>query len=811
MPIPSPAEFRDKTKKHSEVREMMAQMAESAESKDAVQNKIDAAIVELITKSSNLFNDSTSIKQNKYIGDDGAILSASQDIDWAYTEFIVVQPHQNYYFDGFRHVALYDANKNFISRVGVTANNQKYSASINVGAAYFVRANYRTALNEQISLKRMINTGTELAQYEDYQVRLKPDIDFDVSAEQVDFIKKSNNLFVLDTVTKNKVISSSGLINDAIDYSISDFIEVTPNTKYTISGDAGYDIFTGAAFYDADKNFVARYTTSSTGFRVLTTGSNTAYVRFNINHSSGLPEQRNRMFNAGETALPYERGGFFLDSVSISDDDKEAIVVNTLNYVDLEYGDIKDKFVKSNNLFDASAATLNKVITSSGVIDDASDYHISDFIAVVAGQKYTLSGESGINAFITTAYYGANKNFIQRVNTYTTSGPLTITIPAGVSYLRFNMNNGLPTQRNRMFNIGETALPYETFVSKLANVRLDKGIIDQIGDELIVANTNTFMYDLPIDQPYYTDAVWTEHSNFRTITSDQVYAMYDDLASQHPSFITKHSLANNSLGQSIAYYKFKPLIPSVDISNSRKLAKVFLLCGQHGMEHTPPLATFLMLREIYNNWQSSALLEALRFNVEFVVLPVANPDGWNKFTRANPNGVDLNRNYSEGWVYRTDVGFYSGESPFSEIETQNVRQVFDENADIDIFYDFHNFNGTSAATHPHIIWVSALSNDKQMARMAQCLTSRMTRHWRKEYTFIPQEPYFAGIFDSGPHAGMAASYAKSRGAKLATTFELGNQWWIDPTAVPHDTIHKRTTMEALTNWVLLSLNELKRI
>lgn len=43
MPIPSPADFRNKTKKHSEVREMMAQMAESAESKADATTKANAA------------------------------------------------------------------------------------------------------------------------------------------------------------------------------------------------------------------------------------------------------------------------------------------------------------------------------------------------------------------------------------------------------------------------------------------------------------------------------------------------------------------------------------------------------------------------------------------------------------------------------------------------------------------------------------------------------------------------------------------------------------------------------------------------
>lgn len=40
MPIPSPADFRNKTKKHSEVREMMAQMAENVASKETVDAKL---------------------------------------------------------------------------------------------------------------------------------------------------------------------------------------------------------------------------------------------------------------------------------------------------------------------------------------------------------------------------------------------------------------------------------------------------------------------------------------------------------------------------------------------------------------------------------------------------------------------------------------------------------------------------------------------------------------------------------------------------------------------------------------------------
>ena len=43
MPIPSPADFRNKSKKHSEVREMLAQMAENVESKEDATTKANAA------------------------------------------------------------------------------------------------------------------------------------------------------------------------------------------------------------------------------------------------------------------------------------------------------------------------------------------------------------------------------------------------------------------------------------------------------------------------------------------------------------------------------------------------------------------------------------------------------------------------------------------------------------------------------------------------------------------------------------------------------------------------------------------------
>lgn len=65
MPIPSPADFRNKTKKHSEVREMLAEMAESAESKEDSQRKVNDAIEEA-TQQAKEYTDETSLSKDEF-------------------------------------------------------------------------------------------------------------------------------------------------------------------------------------------------------------------------------------------------------------------------------------------------------------------------------------------------------------------------------------------------------------------------------------------------------------------------------------------------------------------------------------------------------------------------------------------------------------------------------------------------------------------------------------------------------------------------------------------------------------------------
>ena len=60
-------------------------------------------------------------------------------------------------------------------------------------------------------------------------------------------------------------------------------------------------------------------------------------------------------------------------------------------------------------------------------------------------------------------------------------------------------------------------------------------------------------------------------------------------------------------------------------------------------------------------------------------IPCLNPDGLQKGTRTNANGVDLNRNFpTENWELTERNEFFGGESPASEIETRFIIDVIEK-------------------------------------------------------------------------------------------------------------------------------------
>ena len=123
--------------------------------------------------------------------------------------------------------------------------------------------------------------------------------------------------------------------------------------------------------------------------------------------------------------------------------------------------------------------------------------------------------------------------------------------------------------------------------------------------------------------------------------------------------------------------------------------KILFVGCHHAREWISVEVPYLLADYLVNNHGVDPAVTALIDAVEIWILPVLNPDGfeytwtsdryWRKNRRNNGGsyGVDLNRNYSYMWGQSGSSGSpssstYRGEAPFSEPETQAVRDLIAE-------------------------------------------------------------------------------------------------------------------------------------
>jgi len=129
---------------------------------------------------------------------------------------------------------------------------------------------------------------------------------------------------------------------------------------------------------------------------------------------------------------------------------------------------------------------------------------------------------------------------------------------------------------------------------------------------------------------------------------------------------------NTEYGESNLGNKLEIFLPDTTESN------ILILAGIHGDE--PESIVFL----------SEALRSIPPDELKNPVILCANPDGILRGTRANANGVDLNRNFPvENWTdnpvfYRIksgepqDIELSTGTEPGSELETKAILKIIDE-------------------------------------------------------------------------------------------------------------------------------------
>lgn len=193
--------------------------------------------------------------------------------------------------------------------------------------------------------------------------------------------------------------------------------------------------------------------------------------------------------------------------------------------------------------------------------------------------------------------------------------------------------------------------------------------------------------------------------NARTIKTDGMIALYDALVNRFPNYVSRRSMGLDTSGLFTVYaYDFIFNIPGDYIVMDSNIHGD----GPGGDPKDNSVALYYFFKDLCENWEKNDKLSTIHNAVNFSVIPVANPWGYDNDSRNNVNGVDLNRNFS--WNHTPSS--LSGQTPFSEKESQYIRdnleiiksRLFNTKQKIIAYIPFHSYgNLTITPRFPYAI------------------------------------------------------------------------------------------------------------
>jgi murein tripeptide amidase MpaA len=183
------------------------------------------------------------------------------------------------------------------------------------------------------------------------------------------------------------------------------------------------------------------------------------------------------------------------------------------------------------------------------------------------------------------------------------------------------------------------------------------------------------------------------------------------LAAQHPQIASYEVIGQSLEGRDIFAIRITGTGASGGGTPAPQRPAVFFNGCQHAREWVSPATVAYIADELVRGYATDPRVQALLDNVEVIIVPLVNPDGyifswttqrlWRKNRAINPGstcrGVDTNRNWGFEWggagASTSECNdTYRGPGPFSEVETQVIRDFFAANTRISAAIDFHSYS-----------------------------------------------------------------------------------------------------------------------
>ena len=263
-----------------------------------------------------------------------------------------------------------------------------------------------------------------------------------VTAEHIDFISKTRNLFDKYRVIVGKALTSTGELSDSNTVNTTDyFIEVLPNTTYHKNGRGS------VLEYDRDRNPV-RYHSYSSTIGPLTTDSLTRFVKLSVPVSL-METFQFELGNSESDYTPYAR---YINNSMINitggQIQNESVSIDKLS-----------GFLKSRNMLDKRNMVDGYINMANGnLVDNSSNRVTIDYLVV---EENTVYNFHPIQGNTNVAFYNSAGNFISSFRVSPESENGNILTPIGTAFLRISYDNVI--DGSAQLEIGSEPTEYEPY------------------------------------------------------------------------------------------------------------------------------------------------------------------------------------------------------------------------------------------------------------------------------------------------------------------------------------------------------------
>lgn len=168
---------------------------------------------------------------------------------------------------------------------------------------------------------------------------------------------------------------------------------------------------------------------------------------------------------------------------------------------------------------------------------------------------------------------------------------------------------------------------------------------------------------------------------------------FKDLCDAYPTLASYNTSGYTTLGK-----------PMVTFFVGKGPTKIMIDGAIHAWEYYSGIIIYKLAQWALTNYSSMISAREMLDRCTLILTPTVNLDEW-PYSRKNADGVDLNRNFLNGWENgdsNSSSDFYHGPSPASENETKTLRNMMEEYAP-SAYVNCH-INGGTNGTAGTLIW-----------------------------------------------------------------------------------------------------------